>query len=60
MKQTGRRRIEMRNPFKRGEFIEDSAGCKNQAIGGTLVVLAVFGTVAYLAYYGVSEFLARV
>jgi hypothetical protein len=50
----------MRNPFKRGEFIEDSAGCKSQAIGGTLVVLAVFGAVSYLAYYGVSEFLARV
>ena len=50
----------MRNPFKRGEFIEDSAGCKNQAIGGTLMVFGLLAGLGYLAYYGVSEFLARV
>jgi hypothetical protein len=50
----------MRNPFKRGEFIEDSAGCKNQAIRGTLAVLALCGVVTYLTYCGVSEILTRV
>ena len=52
----------MRNPFKRGEILDDNdpSGCGAGAFSVVVLMLSVVGGVSFLAYYGVSEFLARV
>jgi hypothetical protein len=52
----------MRNPFKKGEILDDGGegSCLTQALSIVALVGTVLGGLGYLAYYGVSEFLARV
>jgi hypothetical protein len=52
----------MRNPFKKGEILDDGGqgGCIKQAFSIVVLIVVVLGAFGGAAWYGVTGFLERI